>query len=114
MEQTMDQTASVNEISCEQCRELLSDYVDRELSAGEKASVEKHLTSCLKCGSESARMVGLKKIVQNWQGVRSSGEFRQSVMQRMIRESQQVPSSQFTEAAAESARLNADMEDLEE
>ena len=87
------------EISCEQCRELLSDYIDRELKDEEKASVERHLNTCNKCGSESARMIGLKKIVQHWDGVKGSGEFRKSVMEKMIRESQQLPSKQFTDAA---------------
>ena len=55
--------AAVKEISCEQCRELLSDYVDREISPSERASVERHLSTCAKCGTESARLHGLKKIV---------------------------------------------------
>lgn len=104
------------EISCEQCRELLSDYIDRELKDDEKSAVERHLNSCTKCGSESARMVGLKKIVQHWDGVKGSGEFRKSVMDKMIRESQQLPSKQFNDAAkagseaAESARSKAEPE----
>src|SRR4051794_22744226 len=90
---------AITEINCEQCRELLSDYIDRELNGGEKASVERHLNTCTKCGTESARMMGLKKIVQHWDGVKGSGEFRKVVMDRMIRESQQLPSKQFTDAA---------------
>jgi anti-sigma factor RsiW len=95
-EQTSEKTS---ELSCEQCRSLLSDYVDRELTEVEKAQVEKHLGSCTRCGTESARLTGLKKIVQHWDGVKGSGEFRKAVMEQMIRESQQVPSLQFTEAA---------------
>lgn len=104
------------EISCEQCRELLSDYIDRELNDGEKTAVERHLNTCNKCGTESARMTGLKKIVQHWDGVKGSGEFRKSVMEKMIRESQQLPSKQFTDAArtsseaAESARTKTEAE----
>lgn len=104
------QSPSVNKLSCEQCRELLSDYVDRELADNEKAGVELHLKECIKCGSESTRMHGLKNIVQHWDGVKGSGEFRKSVIQKMIRESQQMPSGQFTESAAESARLAANAE----
>src|SRR5438309_6842874 len=107
---------AITEINCEQCRELLSDYIDRELNGGEKAAVERHLNTCTKCGSESSRMMGLKKIVQHWDGVKGSGEFRKSVMERMIRESQQLPSKQFTDAAhagsaaSESARSKSDAE----
>jgi anti-sigma factor RsiW len=101
-------------LSCEQCRELLSDYVDRELSESEKASVERHLSNCIKCGSESARLHGMKKIVQHWQGVTGSGEFRKSVMEKMIRESQQVPSQQFNDAAKASDGAAADSQRIEE
>jgi len=93
-------SAAVKDISCEQCRELLSDYVDRELSESERVSVERHISSCAKCGTESVRLNGLKKVVQHWDGVKGSGEFRKSVVDKMIRESQQVPSEQFKKAMA--------------
>jgi len=102
-----DQTsAPPQEISCDQCRELLSDYVDRELSGSERAAVEQHVATCAKCGTESVRLMGLKKIVQHWDGVQGSGEFRQVVLQQMIRESQQMPAGPFKEAA-ESGRAQA-------
>ncbi|MFH0939250.1 MAG: zf-HC2 domain-containing protein [Planctomycetota bacterium] len=87
------------ENSCGQCRALLSDYVDRELSEGERAMVERHLSTCARCGTESVRLMGLKKIVQHWDGVKSSGAFHQVVLQQMIRESQQMPAGQFKNAA---------------
>ncbi|HYG76040.1 MAG TPA: zf-HC2 domain-containing protein [Planctomycetota bacterium] len=96
-------TEQAIQLNCEQCRELLSDYIDRELKGSEKAAVEKHLSTCTKCGTESTRMSGLKKIVQHWDGVKGSGEFRKSVMEKMIRESQQMPSKQFTDAARDAA-----------
>ena len=40
---------------CAECQELLSDYLDRELSGGERASVENHLRTCTKCVTESTR-----------------------------------------------------------
>jgi anti-sigma factor RsiW len=97
-------SAPPKEISCEQCRELLSDYVDRELSNDEKVSVEHHLNTCQKCGTESARLMGLKKIVQHWDGVQGSGEFRAAVMQKMISESQQMASAPFNEEAARASQ----------
>jgi anti-sigma factor RsiW len=101
----MNETPSgttIKEISCEECRELLSDYVDREITKLEKAAVEHHISTCAKCGTESARLHGLKKIVQHWDGVKGSGEFRKSVVDKMIRESQQVPAEQFKKAIAAS------------
>jgi len=87
-----------NPLTCEQCRELLSDYVDRELTQGERGSVEHHLGNCPKCGTESARLLGLKKIVQHWGGVKGSGAFHKSLMNKMIQESQHMPVLDTTEA----------------
>lgn len=102
-------TAPSTQLNCEQCRELLSGYVDRELTAEEQQGVERHLASCSHCASESTRMVGLKQVVQHWDGVEGSTEFHEVVLQKMITESQMMPSRQFTEAAdrarAESVRL---------
>jgi anti-sigma factor RsiW len=69
---------------------LLSDYVDRELTDAERTAVERHLDSCGKCGTESSRIHGLKKIMQHWRGVSGSGEFRKVLVEKMIRESQQM------------------------
>ncbi len=105
-------SALTGEISCQECRELLSNYIDRELSEGEKAAVERHLSTCAKCGSESSRMMGLKKFVQHWDGVKGSGEFRKSVIEKMARESAEMPSAQFADAAAKAkgGELNAEVE----
>ncbi len=93
-------------ITCEQCRELLSGYVDRELDAGEQAAVEHHLATCVRCGNESSRLVGLKNIVQHWDGVKSSEKFREAVLEKFVSESRMMPSAPFTEAA-EKARADS-------
>jgi anti-sigma factor RsiW len=87
------------ELSCEQCRELLSGYVDRELTADEQQAVDRHLSRCTRCATESTRVVGLKKVVQHWDGIQGSDEFHQDVLQKLISESQMMPSKQFMEAA---------------
>lgn len=88
-------------LGCEQCRELLSDYADRELTTEEQQSVERHLSTCPRCTTESTRMVGLKKVVRHWDGIHGSDAFHQSVMQKLITESQMMSSRQFTDAAAQ-------------
>jgi anti-sigma factor RsiW len=110
MSDTKNQTEAP-EITCEQCRELLSDYVDREISPAEKASVEKHLSTCTKCSTESTRMAGLKNIVRHWDGVTSSGQFRSKVVQQMIRESQQMPSDQINAAVKAGNALDPALDD---
>jgi len=88
--------------------------VDRELTADERSCVEKHLASCNKCSTESQRLVGLKNVVHHWGGVKGSGEFRQAVVQQMIRESQQMSSAPFVkEAGAQASGRSAPIEAVE-
>lgn len=91
--------AQPRELTCEECRDLLSEHADKELDAESQASVEKHLSSCEKCGTESTRLHGIKRIVQHWDGVKGSGEWRKAVMEEFVRESRMMPSAPFTEAA---------------
>lgn len=93
---------------------MLSEYVDGESSEDARASIEKHLMTCTRCTTESTRMQGLKNIVRHWDGVNSSTEFRKTVVQRMIRESQQIPSGQFNEAAATASNKGFIVEEEEE
>ena len=93
------------EISCEQCRDMLSEYVDREAAEDVRASIERHLTECTKCVTESTRLQGLKNVVRHWTGVTGSGRFRATVLQQMIRESQQTQI-----APGELAQATADRE----
>jgi anti-sigma factor RsiW len=99
-------TTQSTDLNCEQCRELLSDYVDRELTEDEQKAVERHLASCTRCASESTRMVGLKNVVQHWNGIQGSEEFHEDVMGKLITESQMMPSKPFTDAA-EKARAES-------
>ncbi|MCZ7648364.1 MAG: zf-HC2 domain-containing protein [Planctomycetota bacterium] len=92
-------TANARELSCEECRDLLSDYVDRELDAADRAAVEKHLGACTKCAGESSMMQGLKKVIQQWDGVHGSEALHHRTMDQYIRESRMVPSKPFTDAA---------------
>ena len=87
------------DLTCEQCRELLSGYVDRELSPNERSSVENHVRTCTVCAQETTCVKGLKSLVENWEGVKGNTKFHDRVMQEFIRESQMTPSAPFTEAA---------------
>jgi len=94
------------ELSCSECREMLSGYCDRELEAPEQAAVEGHLRTCEKCGKESTEIRGLKQIVQHWRGIEGSGEWRRSLVERFVRESRTMPAGPLAEAA-ESIRETA-------
>ena len=97
-----DTVAAPKQITCDECRDLLSEYVDREIQEDVRASIERHLTECTRCVTESTRLQGLKNVVRHWDGVRGSGRFRASVMSQMIRESQatQISPERLAEAAA--------------
>lgn len=105
-----EQATQPRELSCEQCRELLSDYVDKELAGDDLAAVEHHMATCEKCATESTRVHGLKSIAQHWQGVAPDKTFHDSVMERYISESRMMASQPFREAAdsQREAQLNAD------
>ncbi len=108
-----------NVITCEQCRDLLSEYVDREIDEPIRASIERHLMECNRCVTESTRLQGLKNVIRHWDGVKGTGKFRDSVMQQMIRESQQtqIAPGQLEEAtaAAKESKLNLGaLEDADE
>jgi len=87
------------EISCAQVRALLSEYVDCELTVQDRANVQNHLALCVKCGTESSRMTGLKELVQLWDGLKSTPNFHEKVMQQYISESRMMDSKPFTDAA---------------
>ncbi len=87
------------ELTCQECRELLSSYLDQELEAQDSQAVELHLRNCGKCGKETTEFKGLKNVVQHWDGIKGSGEWRKAVVERYIRESQMMPSRPFTDAA---------------
>ncbi len=89
-------------ITCDECRDLLSEYVDREIAEDIRASIERHLTECTRCVTESTRLQGLKNVIRHWDGVKGTGKFRNAVMQQMVRESQQthISAGQLADATA--------------
>jgi anti-sigma factor RsiW len=87
-------------LSCAECRELLSGYLDREVSEAERKAVEEHMRTCPHCAGESSCIQNLKQMVSHFGGVQPTSEFHQNVMTEMIRESQMVKSKPLVEAAA--------------
>jgi len=83
----MDESQTAGTLTCEQCRELLSGYVDHEVTASERAAIEHHLATCPRCANESSVLVGLKNVLAHWEGVRSTPSFQEAVLTRMARES---------------------------
>jgi anti-sigma factor RsiW len=63
-----DKTENVQSQQCESVRELLSPYIDRQVSLDERQQVETHLASCATCQGEldqiRAVVTGLKALPQ--------------------------------------------------
>ena len=80
-------------MDCTQVRELLSSFNDREATSEEKAAVEDHLRSCRECAFESTMIVGLKRLLGHWDGVRASQNFKADLMEKVQREPKRGPLS---------------------
>ena len=86
VETKMSDRATKTALTCQRCRELLSGYVDVELTGDEVRAVSRHLAHCTLCANESTHMILLKKLLQHWEGIEGSPEFFEDVLQRAIRE----------------------------
>jgi len=73
-------------VECSEVRELLSPMSDREIAPDKLRAVEEHLRTCKECAFQSTMIVGLKRLLGNWDGVHASGRFRSSVLDRVKRE----------------------------
>ena len=98
-----------DELSCEKCRDLLSEHTDGELPPEVLVTIDHHLKTCQKCASESTRIHGLKNLVNHWEGIEGNDRWRTSVMNQFIRESSMMPSEPFVEAA-DKAKAKAESE----
>lgn len=76
------QPRPVPELNCAQIQGILHDYHDRELPPEFSAGVEKHLAACSQCARESTVIVGLKRILDHYQGEQPSPDFSARVVKR--------------------------------
>jgi len=80
--------AASGSLTCQQVREMLSAFNDKELSDEEMRMVGEHIASCEKCSAESTQIAGLKKLMEHWEGVRASGAFEEKVLERVKAENE--------------------------
>ena len=78
-------------MQCSDVRELLSPMTDREVSPEELRAIEEHLRSCKDCAFESTMIVGLKGLLQKWEGVRASAAFHARVLEKVRSDPAQLP-----------------------
>jgi len=99
-------TQEPKHITPETCRELLSSYVDGEMPPEDRAAIERCLREHPKLAKESV-MLNFKRLLANWEGVDATPDFRQRVVDQMIRESQLTASKPFLDAAAADRKQKA-------
>jgi anti-sigma factor RsiW len=69
-------------VNCEEVKEVLSAFQDRELSAEEMTAVEAHLQDCANCAAQSSMITNLSRIVQHWEGVKASETARHQLIEK--------------------------------
>jgi anti-sigma factor (TIGR02949 family) len=73
------------ELNCEEVRDLLSPYLDRELTSEEMTAIAEHLESCPDCMHKSTVFGQLSRIIKHWEGIKASEENRQRLMEQVRR-----------------------------
>ena len=72
-------------MNCEEVKDLLSAFQDRELEPGEMTAVEEHLKNCPECATQSTMLTNLSRIVQHWEGVRASERVKHELVEKVHR-----------------------------
>ena len=72
-------------MDCEEVRDLLSPYLDRELTGDEMTSIARHLENCPDCMNKSTIFSQLSRIIQHWEGIKAS-EDAKAALARKIRD----------------------------
>jgi hypothetical protein len=73
-------------MDCTEVREALSSFNDHEAAPEEVRAVEEHLLTCKDCAFESTMIVGMKRLLSHWDGVRASERFHAGLLERVSRE----------------------------
>ena len=68
------------EMKCERIRELLSDYINGDLTQAVRALVDSHLESCPSCRAELAKLERMRSILRSFQPVEPPYGFTQKVL----------------------------------
>jgi anti-sigma factor (TIGR02949 family) len=74
-------------LNCEEVRELLSPYLDRELTSDEMTDIAGHLEECPDCMHKSTVFGQLSRVVKHWEGIKASEEAKRKLMEKVRRAS---------------------------
>ena len=71
-------------MNCEEVKELLSAFQDRELSVEEMTGIQEHLQDCADCAAKSNVITNLSRIVKHWEGVKASETARRKLLDKAV------------------------------
>lgn len=72
-------------MDCAEVKELLSPYLDRELTVEEMTAIAEHLEDCRDCAEQSTIFGQLSRVIKHWEGIRASEETRRELVEKVRR-----------------------------
>lgn len=69
-------------MNCEHCRQLISALVDKELTEGERGSLDEHLAQCSECAQYSEQIRELERLTAEWESSAMPREIEQAILDR--------------------------------
>jgi anti-sigma factor (TIGR02949 family) len=70
-------------LNCQEVRELLSPYLDRELTSEEMTDIAMHLESCKACMEQSTVFGQLSRVIKHWEGIQATEEVKRRLMEQV-------------------------------
>ncbi len=69
-------------MNCEHCRQLISALVDKELTEGERGSLDEHLAQCSECAQYSEQIRELERLTSEWESSAMPRDIEQAILDR--------------------------------
>ena len=69
-------------MNCEHCRQLISTAADKELTDGERGSLDEHLAQCSECAQCAGQIRELERLTAEWEASAMPADVEQAVLAR--------------------------------
>ena len=73
-------------MNCEHCRQLISALVDKELTEGERGSLDEHLAQCSECAQYPEQIRELERLTSEWESSAMPSEVEEAILSRTNRQ----------------------------
>jgi hypothetical protein len=70
-------------LNCQEVRELLSPYLDRELTGQEMTDIAVHLEGCKDCMEQSTVFGQLSRVIKHWEGIQATEKIKHQLMEQV-------------------------------